>query len=419
VSSRRRASDLAYAELRRLERPVLAVVNRRLLGEKISLPSPDLEAAYNQAWHGVCQTVAQGREVENLMSLLVTITYRRAIDAYRRRRREVASTTAFLEERALDGDFAERVDDQLKVNRLIGQMSQRLTRRERTAVALCALHGYKRSEAAKRLGVRDARMHKIMESARKKISTIVAEIDTHGCSDEEWAGALRAYALDTSNENSPDHARVEQHLGDCEPCKRYVMTLRGLAVALPPPFLPFAHAHLARPLAYRWLRKLLALGRRSTATLLRTGARTRLASVLGTGTVKIATVATMVLTAAGGSVALSLTGPSSNHHTTGMPQPLLQTGPPPPVFRAPSVPARRPAARKRPPGTHRVERHSVPVEARRPSGRVPRPRPATATKPSRPVPAVSTEPAGQTPPAAVPSSESRSGEFGFEQPNQR
>lgn len=58
VPARLRARALAEANLRKLERPVLRAVRRRLASEHVSLPVPDLEAAYNQGWQGVYEMVA-------------------------------------------------------------------------------------------------------------------------------------------------------------------------------------------------------------------------------------------------------------------------------------------------------------------------------------------------------------------------
>ena len=61
-----RARNLAEANLRKLEGHVLSAVRSLLARERVELPDPDLEAAYNQGWHGVCQMVVRGEEIENL-----------------------------------------------------------------------------------------------------------------------------------------------------------------------------------------------------------------------------------------------------------------------------------------------------------------------------------------------------------------
>ncbi|MGN6372373.1 MAG: sigma-70 family RNA polymerase sigma factor [Solirubrobacteraceae bacterium] len=319
-SNGRRAEALAYAELHRLERPVLAVVDSRLRAEKISLPYPDLEAAYNQAWHGVCQTLAEGEEVRSLKSLLVKITYCRAIDADRRGRNEMPASTTFLEQYADGADLLEQVNDHVRLERMIAAVCKRLTARERIAVGLCALHGYSRREAAQLLGVREVRLRKIMESASKKIASIVANIDARGCGDEEWAGALRAFALSAEDQHAPNHIRIAVHIEDCATCRRYVTALRGLAAALPPPLmLPFGAGHSSvlawlhrqsRSRSGMHLAEKITRGSKAVAQRAGTSAPASsgspVAGVLGGGVVKALAVGlTAVLTVASGGVVVS------------------------------------------------------------------------------------------------------------------
>ncbi len=153
-SPTQQAEAVANANLRTLERPVMRAVENRLRSENITLADPDLQAAYNQAWHGVYQAIAQGRRVENLTGLLIDITYKRSVDIYRQRH-EAMHGEADLENHAVDVDLAERLDDQRKLERLIERLKDRLNSNERNAVTLCVLHGYKRGEAAARLGIEE------------------------------------------------------------------------------------------------------------------------------------------------------------------------------------------------------------------------------------------------------------------------
>ena len=85
ISPRQEAEALADANYEALKEMVLRSVRRRLLARGVRLDRIDLEEAYNLAWHGVCQAIAQGRRVGNLAGLLVDITDKRAIDIYRQR----------------------------------------------------------------------------------------------------------------------------------------------------------------------------------------------------------------------------------------------------------------------------------------------------------------------------------------------
>ncbi len=238
-SPEQQAQEVVGANLHALEKPVLRAVKGRLVRENIGLPEPDLEAAYNQAWHGVYETIAQGRQVDNLTGLLIDITYKRSVDIYRQRH-EAMHSDAVLDDHAADVDLAEQIDDQRKIDRLMERLIERLNTNERNAVTLCVMHGYKRPEAAQRLGIPEVAFQKIMDSATKKIAGIVTGMQARGCGGEEWARALRAFALGLTGTDSPDYERVTQHIDECASCKRYVMGLRGLAAVLPP-IMPLGH----------------------------------------------------------------------------------------------------------------------------------------------------------------------------------
>jgi DNA-directed RNA polymerase specialized sigma24 family protein len=232
------ADALANANLKQLESLVLSAVQGKLHAGKIRLDTRDVEAAYNLAWHGVCQHVVQGREVTNLTGLLIKITHERSIDIYRRRH-EAQHSDADLQERGAEVDLAERLDDQLKLQRLIARLKQRLNENERKGVTLCLLHGFRRPEAADMLGIEQAAFQRIMDGATKKLAGVVAGIDARGCGGEEWARLLRSYALGLLSKTDRDYARAVEHIDECETCKRYVIGLQGLAAVMPPVGLPF------------------------------------------------------------------------------------------------------------------------------------------------------------------------------------
>jgi DNA-directed RNA polymerase specialized sigma24 family protein len=317
------AEALVNTQLRALERPVMRTVESRLRAEKVVLPSPDLEAAYSQAWHGVYQTITRGTQIENLTGLLVDITYKRSIDIYRQRN-EAMQTEANLESHAVDLDLAEQMDDQRKIARLVERLRHRLNTNERNAVTLCVLHGYKRPEAAKILGVEEAAFQKVMDSATKKLAAVTAGIQARGCGGDEWSRALRAFALGLTRTDSPDYRRIAQHLTECASCERYVMGLRGLAVVLPPIGLPLGPLGSLLADIQRLITRAHGATTMSTATAQTTAtvagttavgstaAGTGLASVLGGGAIKAAIVAAGI--AAAGSLSVHAT---SSHHSRG------------------------------------------------------------------------------------------------------
>ncbi len=221
-----------------LESEVVAVVRRRLLSRKMHLDHAELEGAYCQAWHGVIEEIKRGNKIRNLTGMLVDITWRRAVDAYRESR-PAHRAEVDIEAHAVEVDLDEQLDDQAKLQRFIKRLKGRLSEQECQAVGLCLIHGYTRPEARKLLGIKDeARMQKLMDGATKKIGVIVASISARGCGDDEWARLMRDYALGLLTEDDRDYRRATDHIKDCTLCHRYVMGLRGLAAVIPPVGLP-------------------------------------------------------------------------------------------------------------------------------------------------------------------------------------
>jgi DNA-directed RNA polymerase specialized sigma24 family protein len=225
-----------------LESEVVAVVRRRLLARKMHLDHADLEGAYCQAWHGVIEEIKRGNKIRNLTGMLVDITWRRAVDAYRESR-PAQRAEVDIEAHAVEVDLDQQLDDQEKLQRFIKRLKGRLSEQECEAVGLCLIHGYTRPEARKLLGIKDeARMQKLMDGATKKIGLIVASISARGCGDDEWSRLMRDYALGLLGEEDRDYRRASEHIENCTSCRRYVMGLRGLAAIVPPVGLPFIPA---------------------------------------------------------------------------------------------------------------------------------------------------------------------------------
>jgi len=221
-----------------LESEVVAVVRRRLLARKMHLDQADLEGAYCQAWHGVCEEIKRGTKIGNLTGMLVEITWRRAVDAYRESR-PAQRADVDIDTHGVEADLDQQLDDQEKLQRFIKRLKGRLSQQECQAVGLCLIHGYTRPEARKLLGIKDeARMQKLMDGATKKIGVIVASISARGCGDDEWSRLMRDYALGLLAEDDRDYPRAIDHIKGCTACHRYVMGLRGLAAVIPPIGLP-------------------------------------------------------------------------------------------------------------------------------------------------------------------------------------
>lgn len=315
---RQEAEEVARANYGHLKDEILRAVAGKLRSQGITtMIHQDLEVAYNEGWQGVTQHIIQGRPVTSLDGLLYRMTHRRAIDIYRARQ-ERRRVDMDLEQHGVEVDLAEQVDDQEKLTRLLGRLQGRLNDKERRAVTLCVLHGYKRPEAADLLGIERAVFERIMDGATKKMSGIVASIEARGCGGDEWSRLMRAFALGLLSEEETDYRRALEHVEGpdaCEACRRYVRGLRGLAAVLPP-LLP-ASGHEAGVVAY--LHGLFAGGHAATSgsSIVLQGSTATgttvagpytaggLSGLLGGGAVKAAIVAAGI--AAAGSIALPAT----------------------------------------------------------------------------------------------------------------
>ena len=337
------ARDVANANYEVLKEEVLHSVAGKLRAEGITTVNrADLEDAYQQGWYGVCQHIIQGRPVTSLAGLLYRMVHRRALDIYRQKH-ERRRADVDLEQHAVDIDLAEQLDDQLKLNRLLRRLKDRLNDNERQAVTLCVLHGYKRPEAADKLGIDRVVFERIMDGATKKMSGIVASIEARGCGGEEWSRALRTYALGDLPEDEREYKRIRDHVegeDPCVSCRRYVRGLQGLAAVFPP-LLPagLLGGHEAGILPH--LQRLFAPGHgaatmgattaQTTATVAGTAAVGStaasgggLGSVLSGGAVKAAVVVAGI--AAAGTISVHAT--FSHHLSSRAPDPAQLTASP-------------------------------------------------------------------------------------------
>jgi RNA polymerase sigma factor (sigma-70 family) len=265
---RYRAERLLREEFEGLRGRVLASVRGRLRASGASLDQADLEACYAMAWQGLYAAVLEGQEIANPTGWLVLVTFRRAIEEQRDRARvhcgselmhvgsgqsslghssEPRGPAAALTETAgaAEADFAADLDDRMRLRHLFEGLRGRLDAREREAATLCYLQGLSRSEAAARMGVSEARMRKLMEGrgpgrpgVAGKVGALVASIrDGEWC--EEQGSLMRALAYGILDPDGERYRLALMHHGQCPACRAYVVSLRGLAAALPPVLLPW------------------------------------------------------------------------------------------------------------------------------------------------------------------------------------
>ncbi len=255
---RYRAERLLRQEFERLRAKVIASVRARLRAGGVSLDPSDLESCYAIAWQGLYAVLLDGQQIDNPAGWLTLVTYRRAIDEHRARASALRSpaqrpgdsgAAGLAEPFAHDGcherDLAAELHDRTQLRQLFEGLRGRLSAREREAATLCYLHGLSRADAAARMGVSEARMRKLMDGAGSgeqgvagKVGALVATIsDGRWCDDQ--ASLMRALAYGVLDPDGQRYQLALAHHHDCPACRAYVRSLRGLAVVLPPVFLPW------------------------------------------------------------------------------------------------------------------------------------------------------------------------------------
>jgi RNA polymerase sigma factor (sigma-70 family) len=235
-----RAERLLRQQFEELRGRVLTTVRGRLAAGGAGLDSSDLDACYAQAWQGLYAAVLEGQEIANPTGWLTLVTFRRAIEELRARR-HVAPAAEGSEE----PDFAAELDDRMRLQQLFEGLRGRLTAREREAAALCYLQGLSRSEAAARMGLSRARMRKLMDGqgpgrpgVAGKVGELAATIRGGGWC-EEQGSLMRGLAYGILDPDGERYRLALIHRNECPACRAYVVSLRGLAVVLPPVLLPW------------------------------------------------------------------------------------------------------------------------------------------------------------------------------------
>ena len=232
-----RAERLLERDFHALRGRVLGIVRARLRAAGASLDTADLEASYAAAWQGLYGAIVRGEQVANPAAWLALVTYRRAIEELRARHDSDAEAPV---QAALERDLDAELDDRARLRRLLEGMRCRLDLREREAAALCYLHGYSRAQAARRMGISETRMRKLMEGRGAGQAGVAAKVAvlaraiTAGEFCAQQDSLMRAFAFGVLDPEGERHRIALAHLRDCPACRRHVAALRGLAAALPP-----------------------------------------------------------------------------------------------------------------------------------------------------------------------------------------
>jgi len=253
---RYRAERLLREEFRALRGQVIASVRGSLRARGASLDESDVEACYAQAWQGLYAATLKGQRIVNPAGWLTVVTFRRAIDEHRARARiglsDGAGPAAAGGDDGLDApagagaggaaqpDLATELEDRIRLRHLFEALRLRLSAREQQAAALCYLQGLTRAEAARTMGVGEARMRKLMDGpgagrpgVAGKVGTLVGTIrDGEWC--EEQGSLMRSFAYGILDPEGGRYQLALAHSSGCPACRAYVASLRGLAALLPP-----------------------------------------------------------------------------------------------------------------------------------------------------------------------------------------
>jgi len=253
-----RAERLLRREFDALRVRVLAAVQARLRGCAIELDRGEVEAAYAVAWQGLYAAQLAGEQIDSPASWLVVVTFRRAVGEHRARRRVTPAGAwpgaGIAAERlgpAPAEDLAEGLHDRVRLEQLLEGLS-RLSERERQAATLCYLQGLSRAEAAAQMGIGEVRMRKLMEGHGRgrpgvsgKVGALAKTIE-EGRWCESQGSLMRAFAYGILDRDGERYRLALGHHRRCPSCRAYVLSLRGLAAALPPVLLPGGRSVLAR-----------------------------------------------------------------------------------------------------------------------------------------------------------------------------
>jgi RNA polymerase sigma factor (sigma-70 family) len=240
ILRRYRADRLLNEQFESLRERVIATVDGRLRRCSVVLDRSDLEAAYAQAWHGLHAAVLEGQSIVSPAGWLIVVAHRRALDEHRAQKGAVPTTFTDAAARTSDRDLADELEDRARLRALLEGLRARLSERERQAAALCYLQGLSRAEAAAQMGISRPRMQKLMEGGGKGLRGVAAKVGVlaRAIAGGEWCEAqgslMRGLAFGMLDPQGDRYRLAHSHSEACPACRAYVLSLRGLAVALPP-----------------------------------------------------------------------------------------------------------------------------------------------------------------------------------------
>jgi len=231
------SAELAFDDLYSSLKPSFV----RIVVGKLGITRDEADDLYNPAWEKVWVQESQGTLVEDHLSYLVTTGVR---DFLMDRRKH--GVRAFDDgESALQSvdDLSDLVED-ADMRRQIGLFAeavQTLNPRYHEAVWLKYVHDYKPAEIVERTDLSERQVKRYIEAASKAMGPALRAI-ANGRWCEEQEVALLAYIRGETEPGDLLHAQAKRHLDNCPACRRRVRTQKGMAAALPAPFLLSATA---------------------------------------------------------------------------------------------------------------------------------------------------------------------------------
>ena len=240
---RERAERILERDYTKLRKTTIRGVRSRLAVRFVAagrqFDDLDLDAFYNQAWHGLYLRLAQGEEIQNHAGFLVHASYCRAIEEIRRHQPAQFADGVDLDDLSVEPDYDALIDDHAQLTHFMEGMRERLTDRERKAATLCYIQGSTRPQAAEVLGVSPRRMEKLMDGVSAKIGVLLEDIRQGGWC-ESRSSLMKAYAFGVLDPGGERWELASAHLSECPGCRRYVRGLRGIAAVAPPIGIPIA-----------------------------------------------------------------------------------------------------------------------------------------------------------------------------------
>jgi RNA polymerase sigma factor (sigma-70 family) len=179
----------------------------------------DLEVCYQDAWLTLYEELMM-QEIKNVTGFLVTVAYRRAIDALRRSRPTQQSQVA-VERLWREYDIDHELDCKQRISSFKEALQQLPPGETYEAAVLCLFYRYPRREAANQMNISERKIHKLLDGVYPTLRPALEMIEKdEWC--ETYTSSLRAFRRDLLDTNGKRHRELVRHLKRCETCSAIV-----------------------------------------------------------------------------------------------------------------------------------------------------------------------------------------------------